>query len=83
MIFFVNIKKLIKNIDQKYHSYYDIYVLKLDKCKEVNEEHNWNIPTILVTLLVLKLDIFKEFNEKYKENILLNLNWDLKLNKKV
>ena len=47
-----------------------LLVLKLDKFKEVNEEHLLNIELILVTLLVLKLDKFKEVNEEH----LLNIN---------
>ena len=35
-------------------------VLKLDKFKEVKEEHSLNISLILVTLFELKLDKFKE-----------------------
>ena len=50
--------------------YLTLLVLKLDKFKEINEEHLKNILLILVTLLVLKLDKFKEVKEEHLENIL-------------
>ena len=46
-----------------------IFVLKLDKSKEDNEEHSLNIKLIFSTLIVLKLDKFKEDNEEHPLNI--------------
>ena len=44
-------------------------VLKLDKSKEVNDEHPQNIDSIVVTLNVLKLEKFKEVNDEHPSNI--------------
>ena len=44
-----------------------LLVLKLDKFKEVKEEHKENIKLISLTLLVLKLDKFKEVKEEHLE----------------
>ena len=46
-----------------------LLVFKLDKFKEVKEEHPKNIPLILLTLLELKLDKFKEVKVEQPENI--------------
>ena len=44
-------------------------VLKLDKSKEINDEHLENIYLIDITLDVLKLDKFKEINDEHSSNI--------------
>ena len=46
-----------------------VFILKLDKFKEVKEEHSENIYSILITLLVLKLDKSNEVKDKQSENI--------------
>ena len=60
-------------------------VLKLDKSKYFNAEHEENIEFIVVTLNVLKLDKFKEINEEQQENInCMSLTLDvLKLDKSI